>query len=127
MTAMGGCDGGERMNDKIAEELFDFDDDDDEDDPIAEAMTDHTVAVAKALREAVLSALEELVSKEHVEIAPESMGLVADELTLAAHDARDPRHALKKLRGALIDSDNVEEVYADNRVLEAAFRHALGG
>ncbi len=98
-----------------------------EDDPIPEELSKHAAAEALALRDAVLVALLELVRKEMVEIEDDSMVLVAAELTLAAHEAKGPRHALKKLRGALLDSDNVEEVYAENRALEAVFRRALGG
>ena len=72
-------------------------------------------------------ALAELVKKELVDINEEALVLVAAELTLAVQDAKGPRHALKKLRGALLDSPNVDEVYGENRALEAAFRRALGG
>ena len=79
------------------------------------------------MRGAVLAALNELTSAEHVELLPEATELVADELVLAALEAHTPKHALKKLRLALIHSDNVEEVYADDHTLEDAFRAALGG
>ena len=92
-----------------------------------ETVTPQTAAEAAALRSAVLAALEELVRGEHVEIAEDVMALVVDELVLAGQEAHNPRHALKKLRIALIDSTNVEEVYADDHALEDAFRRAMGG
>lgn len=99
----------------------------DADDPMPEATTVQAAAEAKVLRDAVLVGLAELIDKGHVELVPDATEAAADELTLAALDARNPRHTLKKLRTALLDSDHVEEVYADDRVLEAAFRRAMGG
>jgi hypothetical protein len=84
-------------------------------------------AEADAMRGPVLSALDALVKKEQVEIIANQMNAVADELILAGLEAHNPRHALKKLRLALIHSDNVEEVYASDLELEAAFRAAMGG
>ncbi len=98
-----------------------------DDDAIPEALSEHAQAVAMALREAVLITLHELNRKEQVEINEDAFELVADELLVAAQEGRNPRHALKKLRAALIDSPNVEEVYADDRALESAFRRSLGG
>ncbi len=81
----------------------------------------------KALRSAIVIALTNLAQGEHIEIAPDAQDALADEVTLAGMNARTPRHALKKLRNAVIDSDHVEEVYADNRTLELTFRRAMGG
>ena len=111
------------LEDELEDEIEDEIDDDLEDEVDAEA--ELASAGAVALRDAVLVVLRELARKELVDIEEESFDLVADELTLAAHEGRDPRHALKKMRAALIDSDNVEEVYADDRALETAFRRAL--
>lgn len=109
----------------ITDDLLDDDLDAEFDDDLDDAEPGLASASAIALRDAILEVLRELVEQEQVEIEDDMLLPVADELTLAAHEGRDPRHALKKLRAALIESDNVEEVYADDRTLEAAFREAL--
>ena len=95
--------------------------------PDVETLTPRDSAQATALREAVTDALTELVKTEQVDMAANAMWLVAEELTLAGLEAHNARHALKKLRKALIHSEHVEEVYADDLHLEAAFRKAMGG
>lgn len=115
------------MTDKSIADLFGLEEEEEEEDPIPKELAEHAAAEAKALRSAIIVALNELMAKEHVEIEEDNVEPVADELGLAAHEARTPRQALKKLRKALVDSELVEEVYADDRVLEAAFRRALGG
>jgi|GEM_PF-4512673 len=82
---------------------------------------------AMPMRNAIADALRSLVAAEHVDIEDDKLGDVADEATLAAMEAKNPRHALKKLRISVIESDNVEEVFCDDLTLEDAFRNALGG
>ena len=104
-----------------------FLDDDDDGAGVTKSAAAQSEAAEQALREAVLVVLHELVDKELVEIDEPAFDVVAGELVLAVQEARDPKHAIKKLRAALIDSASVEEVYANDRRLEAAFRRALGG
>ena len=98
-----------------------------EEDPIPEELSEHAAAEAEALKGAVLVGLKALIAKELVEVEEDNMELLAAEMAMASLEARDPRHLLKKLRKSLLNSDLVEEVYGDNRVLESAFRRALGG
>ncbi len=112
---------GEAMAEKIAEGILD----------LGTIALEPTLlpppAQAGAMRTAILAALDALVAAEQIEIAEGAIALVADELIVAGLEAHNPRHALKKLRIALIDSEHVEEVYAADLVLEAAFRRAMGG
>ena len=97
---------------------------------IAEHLADEPLEVppqAMPMRNAVYSALIDLVAGQHVDIPADKVGDVADEATLAALEAKNPRHALKKLRLAVINSDTVDEVYCDDLTLEEAFRKNLGG
>jgi hypothetical protein len=82
---------------------------------------------AIAFRNTLMVAVEELVKGEHIEVAEGQNELLANELLLAAQEAHNPRHALKKLRLGLIHSDHTEEVYSADHVIEDAFRKALGG
>lgn len=111
------------MDEKLLDGLLAVPDNDDE----PEERVDLTSERTKPLRDAVYKALQELIAAEHIEILPENMDLVADELSYAWFDARNPRHALKKLRKACVNSDSIEEIYADDRTLERIFRRALGG
>lgn len=81
----------------------------------------------QALRAMVLTAMRAIVERGQAEIEEEQMDIVADELSMAAMEAKTPRHILRKLRHALVNSEGVEEVYATDRALEAAFRRALEG
>ncbi len=119
------CYRGAMMADKIAQGMLDQGDDfyeDEEDLGPPQPPVEET-----PMRNALLAALAELVRAEQVEIVPDATGLVADELVLAMLEGHNPRHALKKLRLALIHSEHIEEVYADDLTLEAAFRRAMGG
>jgi len=92
-----------------------------------EPPTEHELAEAARLRELILVALADLEKAEHIEIMEHATDRLADELTAACLEARNPRHLLKKLRVTLVASDLVEEVYAEDRVLTKFFRKALGG
>jgi len=93
----------------------------------AEVSPPHAAAEAQRLRGVIVPVLEGLANSEHIELAPDSTELLANELIMAAFEARNPRHAIKKLRNTLIESDHVEEVYCSDSVLDDAFRNALGG
>lgn len=113
-----------RMDDKLLEGLFAAAETPDEE---PEERIDLDSPQAAPLRRAVMAGLHELIMKEHIEVLPENLDLVADELSYAWFDARNPRHALAKVRKACVNSDAVEEVYADDRTIERIFRKALGG
>ena len=106
------------------------DDDAEEGDELAKLLADEPLEVppqAMPMRNAVYSALIDLVAAQHIDIPGDKVGDVADEATLAALEAKNPRHALKKLRLSIINSDTVDEVYCDDLTLEEAFRKNLGG
>ena len=111
------------MTAELLDGLFAMSDNDDE----PEERVDLNSERAKPLRDAVMGALQQMCKAGHIEILDENMDLVADELSYAWFDARNPRHALKKLRKACVNSESVEEVYADDRTIEKIFRRALGG
>lgn len=90
-------------------------------------LSEHAQAEANALRVGVLSALQSMIKREQIEVTDANIPIVVEELTAAALEARNPRHLLKKLRKALVASEAVEEVYAADRMLDSAFRRALGG
>lgn len=98
-----------------------------EEEPLSPEAQAHADEEAAALEAAVLVALAEMVAKEMILIPEGAVAQVAVELTAAALDARNPKHALKKLSVALFDCDHVEEIFADDRALKSAFRRAMGG
>ncbi len=81
----------------------------------------------KALRVVLVRALQVLVADELVEVEEGAQEALIDELAIAVLEAFNPNHAVKKLRLALLNSDNVAEIYAADLVLDSAFREALGG
>ncbi len=82
---------------------------------------------AKAVRAAIVQAVQTMTAAEDIEVEPENLDPLADELTIAAMDAHNPKHVLKILRKTLLDSECVEEIYCDDRKIRTAFRRALGG
>lgn len=78
-----------------------------------------------AFMRAVTDTVQRLVAAEAIEVADEARHALVEELTLAALDANDPRHALKRMCKALLASDNVEEVYVSDSEIEGAFRAAF--
>jgi hypothetical protein len=116
---------GEITDDGDAEELVEEAATDE--DSIPAELSEHAQAEAEALRAGVGAALDLMIKREQVEIPQAHLAVVVEELTTAGLEARNPRHLLKKLRKALVNSEAVEEVYAGDRTLDNAFRRALGG
>lgn len=111
------------------DEIDDVDDLEDEELPegVELEAPEPTSPQAIAFRDTLMTAVEELVKGEHIEVAEGKTQQLGNELLLAAQEAKNPRHALKKLRLGLINSDHTEEVYSADHVIEDAFRKALGG
>ena len=78
----------------------------------------------KKLRVGVDEVLTQLEDAGDVELIRRDMLL--DELTRVAADARSPKHLLKKLVYALVESEAVEEIYVSDDRLEDAFKKKLG-
>lgn len=78
----------------------------------------------KKLRAGVDSVITKLVDSGDLEVLQHEM--LIDELTRVAEDARSPKHLLKKLVRATVDSEAVEEIYASDDDLHEAFKQGLG-
>ena len=68
--------------------------------------------------------IQQLVDSGDLEVLQHEM--LVDELTRVAEDARSPKHLLKKLVRATVDSEAVEEIYASDDDLHDAFKKGLG-
>lgn len=78
----------------------------------------------KKLRAGVDAVIGQLVDSGELELLQREMLL--DELTRVAEDARSPKHLLKKLVRATVESEAVEEIYATDDELHDAFKKGLG-
>ena len=78
----------------------------------------------KKLRAGVEAVVQRLVDAGDLELLHREM--LIDELTRVAAEARGPKHLLKKLVRATVDSEAVEELYVSDDALHDAFRKGLG-
>jgi hypothetical protein len=92
----------------------------DEDEPQQE---EESTAFERVVENAVSMALSELEGKDLIEIR--SREDLVRELVGVAAGAKNPGKMLKHLVENLVDSDEVEEVFADDETIRSAFEKAL--
>ncbi|MEZ4329198.1 MAG: hypothetical protein R3B40_28480 [Polyangiales bacterium] len=71
--------------------------------------------------------LDRMEADEVIEIIPERKQMLVREMVRAASDARSPKHMLSSLTRALVDSEQIEEIYATDDQIQRLLRGALGG
>jgi hypothetical protein len=71
--------------------------------------------------------LDRMEADEVIEIIPERKQMLVREMVRSASDARSPKHMLSSLTRALVDSEQVEEIYATDDQIQRLLRRALGG
>ena len=80
----------------------------------------------KALLHLLQQAVDELIRLEHIELPPKKKGTLVEEMLEAVIKAGDPYSTVPSLIETLLESDHVEEVYADDSELVRIFSTALG-
>lgn len=80
----------------------------------------------QVMNSVLLRVLADLEAEELLEVEAGSMPALAAELTTLAADAPTPKKMLKILVEAVVESDLVEEVYADDNTLAERFARAFG-
>ncbi|MEM7446618.1 MAG: hypothetical protein AAF355_00080 [Myxococcota bacterium] len=80
---------------------------------------------AKALSMSLSVCLEEMCTREIVEVDEGNQAALVAELVTSACDAHNPKHMYKKLARTLLDSEHVEEVYASDDELLRTFARFL--
>ena len=93
-----------------------------EDAPLA-APSRELTSFERSLRAAVDAVLSQ--AEEDGELEVKSRDALLDELVIVAGSARSPKQLLKKLVSTLVDSDEVEEVYASDDELRDKFARAF--
>jgi hypothetical protein len=81
----------------------------------------------RKLRVVITESLEDMVRREILEVEPEQKAPLLSELVEAAADSRSAQHMLKQLTRTLVNSDNVEEIYASDDEVTELFRAHMGG
>lgn len=95
------------------------------DDEVEEEAIEPT-AFTLALSAALVKALETMESRQWLEVAEGAQPQLVAELVIAASDAHNPKHMLKKLVKTLVGSDHVEEVFATDNQLREVLQSVLG-
>lgn len=103
----------------------DFDDDLLDDDLDDELPEEPLSEFAKQLRPSMLNILKMLVEAELIEFEDEKKEELVKEMSQAAENARRPKAILKAVLYALIESDNVEEVYGNDSELMIVIKKAV--
>jgi len=80
----------------------------------------------RGLLELLNAVVAELISQEHIEVEEEQLPKLAEQLLEAVIKAGSPKAAVPALIDKLLDSRNVEEVFADDAQLERVIAKALG-
>jgi len=80
----------------------------------------------RAAYAAVESVVTGLESEESIELQPDRKAELIDELMRALFDARAHEQAVKRMTSVLLESECVEEVFADDLTIQRAFRKGLG-
>jgi hypothetical protein len=78
---------------------------------------------AYAAVESVVAGLED---EDAIELVPQRRAELIDELMRALFDARAHEQAVKRMTAVLLESECVEEVFADDLTIQRAFRAGLG-
>lgn len=99
--------------------------DGDDEDEVAEEIPD--TPFTRMLRQAITDTVNALTARELLEVEDNLRDHLLTELMEAAADARSPKHMLKKLTKCLVNSDNIEEVFATDDDIRSEFNRRLGG
>lgn len=102
-----------------------LDGDDEEEEEEEDAIPD--TPFTRMLRQAITDTVATLTQKELLEVEERMTEHLLTELMEAAADARSPKHMLKKLTKCLVNSDNIEEVFASDGEIRDEFNRRLGG
>lgn len=108
----------DKLKKELAEkELTDFVEDEPKKEPVSE--------FAMQLRPRLENILNTLVKHEVIEFEEEKRPLLIDDMTEAAERARNPKAILKAIMYALINSENVEEIYGSDSELLKYIQEAI--
>jgi hypothetical protein len=87
-------------------------------------VTEEVPPYVRFLAAAIEASIDELTKASLLELEEDQRTPLVAELLAKAAQAETPKRMLKSLVRALVDSENVVEVYADDDVLRAVFeRH----
>ncbi len=104
-----------------------LDDDVVEGDALPEGDAEVDTPFTRKLRAVITESLDDMVRREILEVGPEQKVPLLTELVEAAADSRSAQHMLKQLTRTLVNSDNVEEIYASDDEVTELFRAHMGG